>query len=85
MASRAFSFLREGAPSVRTWASRGRLVFVLQGGGIAIKCVRMSVAEPVFVVFGTGLGSTAGSLPTDVVGEFAHGSMMTVGLRAGGV
>ena len=88
MASRAFIFLSEGAPWVRTWVSRGRLVFVLHGGGIAVKCARMSVVGPVFIafdVFGIGPGSPASPLLL-VVGEgFADGKAVTVGTRVGRV
>ena len=47
------------------------MVVVLHGGGIAVKCARMSVVEPVFivfVVFGIGPGSPASPLLL-VVGE----------------
>ena len=88
MASRAFIFLSEGAPWVRTWVSRGRLVFVLHGGGIAVKCARMSVVGPVFIafdVFGIGPGSPASPLLL-VVGEgFADGKAVAVGTRVGRV
>ena len=88
MASRAFIFLSEGAPWVRTWVSRGRLVFVLHGGGIAVKCARMSVVGPVFiafVVFGIGSGSPASPLISADAEGFADGNAVAVGTRVGGV
>ena len=63
------------------------MVFVLHGGGIAVKCARMSVVGPVFIafdVFGIGPGSPASQLISAVAEGFADGNAVAVGTRVGG-